>query len=136
MAKKKGARKTTSDVGNPFTLLARAFDEGNLKTCLELLTNIYVYLRRRMPPDSLRRSWREELGFNSRFDREKSAMVFRLLPSAILPSKRHPGDVITFASTLISSVKAGVTAGLITPISPAQCPLTATVATPQKGECS
>ena len=71
MAKKRTAKKTTSDIGNPFTLLARAFDDGRLNTCLGLLTNIYVYLRRRMPPDSLRRSWREELGFKSRFDREK-----------------------------------------------------------------
>ena len=81
MAKKRTARKTTSDIGNPFTLLARAFDEDRPDTCLELLTNIYVYLRRRVPPDSLRRSWREELGFRSRFDREKRR--FGLPPSAI-----------------------------------------------------
>ena len=45
MAAKKTARKTGSDVGNPFTLLAEAFDKGRLDTCSELLTNIYEHLR-------------------------------------------------------------------------------------------
>lgn len=81
MAKKKTARKITSDIGNPFTLLAEAFDRNRLDVCLELLTNIYVYLRRRMPPVSLKKSWREELGFNSRLDRETKHYGFP--PSAI-----------------------------------------------------
>ncbi|MFY9462144.1 MAG: hypothetical protein WAP51_03005 [Candidatus Sungiibacteriota bacterium] len=81
MAAKKTARKAGSDVGNPFTLLAKAFDKGHLDTCLELLTNIYVYLRRRTPPVSLRRSWRQELEFKSRFDRKKRR--YGLPPSAI-----------------------------------------------------
>ncbi len=71
MTNKKTVIKPTSDTGNPFTLLAKAFDEGRLDICLELLTNIYVYLHRKMPPNSLRRSWRNELDFKSLFDREK-----------------------------------------------------------------
>ena len=73
MRKKGATRKTSLEFGNPFTLLAEYFDEGRLGICLEVLTNIYVYLCRRMPPDSLRRTWREELGFKSRFDRENES---------------------------------------------------------------
>lgn len=47
--------------GNPFTLLAKAYDEGRREKCLEIMTGIYFYLCRQSPAKALRRAWRHEL---------------------------------------------------------------------------
>lgn len=60
MATKKSA-KQADGTGNPFTLLAKAYQERQLDECLDLLTNIYVYLRRKTPPGSLRKQWKKTL---------------------------------------------------------------------------
>ena len=66
----KRIKKATT--GNPFTLLAKAFDEGDLNQCLEILTNIYVCLCRKLPSRSLKKSWKLEIGFETSFDLEKN----------------------------------------------------------------
>ena len=62
MAKQRIAKETGLDTGNPFTLLTEAYRAGDIALCMDLLTNIYVYLCRQAPPRSLRRQWRKEFG--------------------------------------------------------------------------
>lgn len=59
MAKIRSARQPVK--GNPFTLLAQAYQERQIDECLDLLINIFVYLRRKMPPRSLRKQWKKTL---------------------------------------------------------------------------
>lgn len=55
---------------NPLGYLARAYEAGCMDLCLDVLSNIYAYLLRKPPSSSLRKAWKQELGFNSKFHRK------------------------------------------------------------------
>lgn len=70
------------ELKNPLGYLAQAYVAGRVDLCLDVLTNIYVYLMRKLSSSSLRREWKQELGFNSKFHqklRRYGLPVFRFL---------------------------------------------------------
>lgn len=76
MTKKKTSRKTSPNIGNPFTLLASSYKSGDIVECMNLLTGIYIYLCRQVPPRSIRRQWQKEFNNTRMIDQSGRAFSY------------------------------------------------------------